>query len=74
MFALLVMTIRDRHIHLLGSHTKIKVARDAICDLIMGSPAGKVTSILLHSSIYLRFLLQVMTKLRTVSARLNDRF
>ena len=31
-----------RHVHILGSHSKIKVARDSICDLIMGSPAGKV--------------------------------
>eukprot|EP00656_Telonema_subtile_P056121 TRINITY_DN88_c0_g1_i2.p1 TRINITY_DN88_c0_g1~~TRINITY_DN88_c0_g1_i2.p1 ORF type:complete len:235 (+),score=48.87 TRINITY_DN88_c0_g1_i2:190-894(+) len=51
------IVLADKHVHLLGSHTKIKVARDSICDLIMGSPAGKV-----------------MTKLRTVSARLNDRF
>ena len=32
----------SRHVHILGSHSKIKVARDSICDLIMGSPAGKV--------------------------------
>merc|ERR1712166_133846 len=51
------IVLADKHVHILGSHTKIKIARQSICDLIMGSPAGKV-----------------MTKLRTVSARLNDRF
>eukprot|EP00658_Telonema_sp_P-2_P008932 TRINITY_DN13386_c0_g1_i14.p1 TRINITY_DN13386_c0_g1~~TRINITY_DN13386_c0_g1_i14.p1 ORF type:complete len:127 (+),score=30.23 TRINITY_DN13386_c0_g1_i14:118-498(+) len=51
------IVLADKHVHLLGSHSKIKVVRDAICDLIMGSPAGKV-----------------MTKLRTVVSRLNDRF
>ena len=36
------MVIADASIHLLGSFINIKIARDAICDLIMGSPAGKV--------------------------------
>lgn len=31
-----------RHIHILGSFNNIKVARTAICDLIMGSPPGKI--------------------------------
>jgi RNA-binding protein PNO1 len=31
-----------RHIHILGSFNNIKVARDAICDLILGSPPGKI--------------------------------
>jgi len=36
------IVIADTHIHILGSTANIKVARDAICDLIMGSPPGKV--------------------------------
>lgn len=34
--------IADTHIRILGSFANIKVARDAICALIMGSPPGKV--------------------------------
>ena len=30
------------HVHVLGSAQNIKVARDAICDLIIGAPPGKV--------------------------------
>lgn len=33
---------RDRKIHILGSFQNIKVARDAIVSLILGSPPGKV--------------------------------
>ena len=33
-----------RKIHILGSFSNIKVARDAVVDLILGSPAGKVYS------------------------------
>ena len=32
----------DSKIHLLGSFSNIKIARDAICDLIIGAPPGKV--------------------------------
>ena len=32
----------DSKIHLLGSFSNIKIARDAICDLILGSAPGKV--------------------------------
>jgi len=38
------IVLADRKIHILGSHTHVKVARDAICDLILGSPPGKVYS------------------------------
>ncbi|GAA0147487.1 endoribonuclease [Lithospermum erythrorhizon] len=51
------IVIADCKIHVLGSFANIKVARDSLCSLIMGSPAGKVYS-----------------KLRSVSARLDERF
>ncbi|GAB2285809.1 hypothetical protein Dimus_020248 [Dionaea muscipula] len=51
------IVIADTKIHILGAFASIKVARDSLCSLIMGSPAGKVYS-----------------KLRTVSARLGERF
>lgn len=31
-----------RRIHILGSFQNIKIARDAVCNLILGSPPGKV--------------------------------
>jgi len=31
-----------RHIHILGTYQNIKVAKDALVSLIMGSPPGKV--------------------------------
>lgn len=36
------IVLADTKIHLLGSFQNIRVARDAICHLIMGSPPGKV--------------------------------
>jgi RNA-binding protein PNO1 len=36
------IVLADTKIHILGSFQNIRVARDAICNLIMGSPAGKV--------------------------------
>ncbi len=36
--------LADSKIHVLGSYTNIKGARDAICSLILGSPPGKVFS------------------------------
>jgi len=36
------IVLADSKIHLLGSFGNIKIARDAICDLILGSPPGKV--------------------------------
>lgn len=38
------IVIADCKIHILGSFANIKVARDSLCNLIMGSPAGKVYS------------------------------
>lgn len=38
------IVIADTKIHILGSFTNIKIARDSLCSLIMGSPAGKVYS------------------------------
>ncbi|KAH9324333.1 hypothetical protein KI387_004511, partial [Taxus chinensis] len=35
------IVIADTRIHMLGSFLNIKVARDALCSLILGSPAGK---------------------------------
>eukprot|EP00290_Baffinella_frigidus_P010116 CAMPEP_0180141524 /NCGR_PEP_ID=MMETSP0986-20121125/14962_1 /TAXON_ID=697907 /ORGANISM="non described non described, Strain CCMP2293" /LENGTH=277 /DNA_ID=CAMNT_0022084399 /DNA_START=8 /DNA_END=841 /DNA_ORIENTATION=+ len=36
------IVVADSKIHLLGSFSNIKIARDAICDLILGSAPGKV--------------------------------
>jgi len=36
------IVLADKKIHILGSFANIKMARDAVCDLIMGSPPGKV--------------------------------
>ena len=36
------IVLAENRVHLLGSFSNIKVARDAICDLIMGSPIAKV--------------------------------
>eukprot|EP01135_Chromosphaera_perkinsii_P001072 Nk52_evm22s158 gene=Nk52_evmTU22s158 len=36
------IVVADTKIHLLGSYQNIKVAKNAICHLIMGSPPGKV--------------------------------
>jgi len=38
------IVLADSKIHLLGSFGNIKFARDAICNLILGSPPGKVYS------------------------------
>ncbi|GAX74641.1 hypothetical protein CEUSTIGMA_g2089.t1 [Chlamydomonas eustigma] len=38
------IVLADTRIHILGSFQNIRVARDAICSLILGSPAGKVYS------------------------------
>lgn len=38
------IVIADTRIHILGSYQNIRVARDALCGLIMGSPPGKVYS------------------------------
>jgi len=36
------IVLADKRIHILGSYQNIRVAKDAICDLIIGSPPGKV--------------------------------
>jgi len=36
------IVLADSKVHILGSHANIKVAKAAICKLIMGSPPGKV--------------------------------
>ncbi|CAK9151305.1 unnamed protein product [Ilex paraguariensis] len=36
------IVIADTKIHILGSFANVKIARDSLCSLIMGSPAGKV--------------------------------
>eukprot|EP00271_Cylindrocystis_brebissonii_P012997 TRINITY_DN32535_c0_g1_i1.p1 TRINITY_DN32535_c0_g1~~TRINITY_DN32535_c0_g1_i1.p1 ORF type:complete len:242 (-),score=30.52 TRINITY_DN32535_c0_g1_i1:234-959(-) len=38
------IVLADTRIHILGSFGNIKIARDALCSLILGSPAGKVYS------------------------------
>jgi RNA-binding protein PNO1 len=51
------IVLADRKVHILGSFANIRIARDAIVELIRGAPAGKVYG-----------------KLRTISARMNERF
>jgi RNA-binding protein PNO1 len=36
------IVLADTKIHLMGSYQNIRVARDSICALILGSPASKV--------------------------------
>eukprot|EP00245_Coleochaete_scutata_P016659 TRINITY_DN7866_c0_g1_i1.p1 TRINITY_DN7866_c0_g1~~TRINITY_DN7866_c0_g1_i1.p1 ORF type:complete len:219 (-),score=47.97 TRINITY_DN7866_c0_g1_i1:347-1003(-) len=48
------VVIADTKIHILGSFMNIRVARDALCSLILGSPAGKVYSRLRTVSTRLR--------------------
>jgi len=36
------IVLADKKVHILGSYANIKIARDAICDLILGSPPGKI--------------------------------
>jgi len=36
------IVVADQRIHILGSYANIRVARDAICNLILGAPPGKV--------------------------------
>jgi len=36
------IVIADQRIHMLGSYANLRVARNAICDLILGAPPGKV--------------------------------
>lgn len=36
------IVVADSHVHILGSFANIKLARDAICSLILGAPPGKV--------------------------------
>jgi RNA-binding protein PNO1 len=38
------VVLADTRVHILGSFQNIKIARDAICALILGSPPGKVYS------------------------------
>jgi RNA-binding protein PNO1 len=38
------IVLADSKIHILGSFSNIKMARDAVCSLILGSPPGKVYS------------------------------
>ena len=42
--------LADSTIHLMGSFSNIKSARDAICSLIMGTPPGKMYSQLKYVS------------------------
>uniref|UniRef100_A0A6B2LIB9 K Homology domain-containing protein n=1 Tax=Arcella intermedia TaxID=1963864 RepID=A0A6B2LIB9_9EUKA len=36
------IVLADRRVHILGSFSNIKLARDAVCQLILGSPPGQV--------------------------------
>jgi RNA-binding protein PNO1 len=36
------IVLADSRIHILGTFSAIKMARDAVCALILGSPPGKV--------------------------------
>ncbi len=42
--------LADSTIHLMGSYANIRGAKDALCSLIMGTPAGKVYSQLKYVS------------------------
>ncbi len=50
------VVVADTRIHILGSYENTRLARRAICSLVLGSAPGKVYN-----------------RLRTVSARLNER-
>ena len=47
------IVLAETKIHLLGSYNNIKVARDAVCDLILGSPPGGRPSLSLRLAICL---------------------
>jgi RNA-binding protein PNO1 len=36
------IVVADHRIHMLGSYANLRVARNAVCDLILGAPPGKV--------------------------------
>ena len=36
------IVIADTKVHILGSYANIRLARDSICDLIIGAPPGKI--------------------------------
>jgi RNA-binding protein PNO1 len=36
------IVLADSKIHILGSFNNIQIARNAVCDLILGSPPGKI--------------------------------
>lgn len=36
------IVIADQKIHILGTYTNIALARDAVCNLVIGAPPGKV--------------------------------
>jgi RNA-binding protein PNO1 len=36
------LVIADQKVHIMGSFANIKLARDAVCNLIIGAPPGKV--------------------------------
>ncbi|EWM23192.1 rna-binding protein pno1 [Nannochloropsis gaditana] len=44
------IVVADQHVHILGSFANIKLARDAICALILGAPPGKVYNQLRQTS------------------------
>lgn len=48
------VVLADSKIHILGSFQNIRLARDAICNLILGSPPGKVYSQLRNVSSRMR--------------------
>jgi RNA-binding protein PNO1 len=69
------IVLAETKIHLLGSFNNIKVARDAVCDLILGSPPGNPHCALPSPAVIShRPLGKVYTKLRTIASRLKERF
>lgn len=63
------------HIHILGSVQNIKIARDAVVSLILGSPPGMIVSVVLgtrHSLIANSG--KVYAHLKAVGARMKQRF
>ncbi|QCD98242.1 RNA-binding protein PNO1 [Vigna unguiculata] len=49
------IVIADTKIHILGSFANIKIARDSLCSLILGSPAGKFVEDDIVRSCFIQF-------------------
>lgn len=63
------------HIHILGSVQNIKIARDAVVSLILGSPPGMII-LVAHGRRHslMRYSGKVYAHLKAVGARMKQRF